>query len=521
MARARAPVSAGRPHSQNGWCRHPGGPPGLRCWLHAGVRARRGSRQQPATTALAGASVRADGRSARPVPVRRRSPSRRSTGAWRRSATSSSSPAPSPRSRGCRWASASPSCTSAACASGPGVLIGDLLANDYGALPLGSALGQTTGNVLEVARRDAPAAPARAARRPARSVADLARMVVAIAAGTAVSATVGTLSLRLGAVIAADEVPGVWRTWWLGDASGALLVLPLALAWARPPPRAWWRRHGPEAALMLLALVALSELAMHANRPQAYIVFPALIWAALRLGRRGATVAVAVAAGFAIWETTRQVGPFAYGSADVERAQHPAVPGRLRALDAVARGGRGRARELRGEPGRFARAARRDRRQRAPADRAQPPRRRAAAADGAARPPAARRRPGASRPGAGPRHPGGGREPSSRRRSTSCASSHTGSTLRRSRTSGSPTPCDRSPRDRRSRSACSISPPCASTTPPRRPPTSSSARRSPTRASTPARRGSRSAPSPRAGSSGSRSPTTGAGARPRHRARAS
>ena len=32
----------------------------------------------------------------------------------------------------------------------PGVLIGDLLANDYGALPLGSALGQTTGNVLEV-----------------------------------------------------------------------------------------------------------------------------------------------------------------------------------------------------------------------------------------------------------------------------------------------------------------------------------------------------------------------------------
>src|SRR3954453_11513489 len=32
----------------------------------------------------------------------------------------------------------------------PGVLIGDLLANDYQALPLGSALGQTCGNVLEV-----------------------------------------------------------------------------------------------------------------------------------------------------------------------------------------------------------------------------------------------------------------------------------------------------------------------------------------------------------------------------------
>jgi signal transduction histidine kinase len=199
----------------------------------------------------------------------------------------------------------------------PGVLIGDLLANDYAALPLGSALGQTTGNVLEVLvatlllRRLVPHGD------PLMTVSDLARMVIAIAAGTAVSATLGSLSLRLGDVITGDEVPGVWRTWWLGDASGALIVLPLALAWARPPPRAWWHRHGPEAALMLLAIVALSELAMHAHRPQAYIVFPALIWAGLRLGRRGATVAVAVAAGFAIWETTRQVGPFAYGSAEV------------------------------------------------------------------------------------------------------------------------------------------------------------------------------------------------------------
>src|SRR5215208_4321398 len=32
----------------------------------------------------------------------------------------------------------------------PGVLVGDLLANDYSALPLGSAFGQTLGNMLEV-----------------------------------------------------------------------------------------------------------------------------------------------------------------------------------------------------------------------------------------------------------------------------------------------------------------------------------------------------------------------------------
>src|SRR5690348_10854524 len=31
----------------------------------------------------------------------------------------------------------------------PGLVIGDLLANEYSAVPLGSALGQTCGNVLE------------------------------------------------------------------------------------------------------------------------------------------------------------------------------------------------------------------------------------------------------------------------------------------------------------------------------------------------------------------------------------
>ena len=50
----------------------------------------------------------------------------------------------------------------------PGVLIGDLLANDYGALPLGSALGQTARQRAGGHRRDGALAPARPARRPAR-----------------------------------------------------------------------------------------------------------------------------------------------------------------------------------------------------------------------------------------------------------------------------------------------------------------------------------------------------------------
>src|SRR4051812_33792361 len=115
----------------------------------------------------------------------------------------------------------------------PGVVIGDLLANDYGALPLGAALGQTVGNLLEVLvavvlirRLIGPASPL-------GSVPALARMLVALVAGAVVSATVGTVSLRLGGVINADAWAHIWRTWWLGDFSGALIVVPLAVAWFR------------------------------------------------------------------------------------------------------------------------------------------------------------------------------------------------------------------------------------------------------------------------------------------------
>jgi signal transduction histidine kinase len=139
-------------------------------------------------------------------------------------------------------------------------------------------------------------------------------MLLAIVAGTTVSATIGPISLWLGDVIELGELPSVWRTWWLGDASGALVVLPLAIAWAHLPPRSWWRRRGVEFAGTLVALSALTELALRTSDPVAYLVFPPLIWSALRLGRHGATVGIAVAAFFAVWATTRQVGPFAYES---------------------------------------------------------------------------------------------------------------------------------------------------------------------------------------------------------------
>jgi signal transduction histidine kinase len=109
-------------------------------------------------------------------------------------------------------------------------------------------------------------------------------------------------------------VPGVWRTWWLGDFSGVLILFPLAVAWYRPVQREWSRGRAIEAGVLLIAVTGLSALAFHSHSPLTYLVFPALIWAALRFGQRGATLGLVLTVGFAVWNTTHFVGPFAFES---------------------------------------------------------------------------------------------------------------------------------------------------------------------------------------------------------------
>jgi two-component system, NarL family, sensor histidine kinase FusK len=195
----------------------------------------------------------------------------------------------------------------------PGVVIGDLLVNNYSALPVGSAVAQTCGNVFEIVV--AVVLVRRLTRRSAlATIPGVAAVVAAIAAGCAVSATIGSTALALADVIGGKSVPNVWRTWWLGDFTGALIVLPAALAWSVAPSRAWLRGRALEALLLLCALGAFSVLGLDTRTPLSYVVFPALIWAALRFGQRGATVAVLIVSGTAIWGTTHDGGPFVFHS---------------------------------------------------------------------------------------------------------------------------------------------------------------------------------------------------------------
>jgi signal transduction histidine kinase len=115
-------------------------------------------------------------------------------------------------------------------------------------------------------------------------------------------------------VIDWGAIPTVFRTWWLGDFSGALVVVPLVLAWHPWPRHVVPRRRMLEALVGFAAVAVLSETASRSGQPLIYLVFPALIWAAVRFGQRGSTLAVVVSVSVVVWSTTHYEGPFVFHS---------------------------------------------------------------------------------------------------------------------------------------------------------------------------------------------------------------
>ena len=189
----------------------------------------------------------------------------------------------------------------------PGIVIGDLLLADF-STPLGTVLGQTIGNTLALVVAALLLRRLTGGRGDLTRTVDVLAFVACAAVAATVSAAFGPTSLRLGDVIAADELGRVFRTWTLSDAAGVLVVAPALLTWAALGVKGIRRRDVVEGAIVLVVLVALAELAPQRDVP--YIVFPVLLWTALRLGPRGAATAIVVVCSITVWNTAQEEGPF-------------------------------------------------------------------------------------------------------------------------------------------------------------------------------------------------------------------
>jgi signal transduction histidine kinase len=141
---------------------------------------------------------------------------------------------------------------------------------------------------------------------------------------TIVSASIGVVSLALSGYAEWADTDEIFFTWWLGDASGALIFAPLMVLWLRD-----WRG-GPsrgrvlEAAALWLTttFVGLAVFGEGLTRfglmtlPLTFLCTPPLVWAAVRFRQLEAAMLVTVLSGIAIWETLRGFGPFASTSAN-------------------------------------------------------------------------------------------------------------------------------------------------------------------------------------------------------------
>ena len=197
----------------------------------------------------------------------------------------------------------------------PGVLLGEILVNgelllDDSTFPIGSLLGQQAGNMAEIIVGALLLRRLIGPNAGMDRVAHVGGMLVALGVATAISATAGTVSMVAGGVIDESDATEFWRTWWLGDSAGGLVVLPLMLAWAQDPLGAWRRIRTWEGAAVIAGVTALGIVAVSTEEPITYMVFPALIWAAFRLGPPGATLSIAITAGVAIGVTAHDLGPF-------------------------------------------------------------------------------------------------------------------------------------------------------------------------------------------------------------------
>ncbi|MHB8633062.1 MAG: MASE1 domain-containing protein [Thermoplasmatota archaeon] len=161
------------------------------------------------------------------------------------------------------------------------------------------------------------------------------------------AATVGVLTL---AGVGQRVSPAVWTTWWLGDATGILIVAPVLLLWSSWRPSRWSRAASEEAGSLVVVAVcgaALYFVAGLEEQPLVFFAVPLLMTVAWRFGARAGASGTLLWTALGLAATLAGRGPFARpagGSVNVALLAEQAFAGLVMVvvLTVAALGGQGR-----------------------------------------------------------------------------------------------------------------------------------------------------------------------------------
>jgi signal transduction histidine kinase len=199
----------------------------------------------------------------------------------------------------------------------PGILIGAFLVNLFNGAPLFVALGIGIGNTLE-----ALVGTYLLKRNKVSYTVDhlrdvLVLVLLAIPLSSLISATFGASSLLLGKVIAFSAYYPTWSAWWIGDMISILILTPFILTWSTWPRGKVSAKRMAEMCILTVFVLAVGLIVflglLHPDQRSyslTYLVFPPLIWAALRFSPRGVLAAILALSTFAIIGTIQGLSSF-------------------------------------------------------------------------------------------------------------------------------------------------------------------------------------------------------------------
>jgi signal transduction histidine kinase len=203
----------------------------------------------------------------------------------------------------------------------PGISLGVLIGSLLTGAPFFLALGITIGNTLEALAAVYFLKKFVCLHNEIDRIEDVVGLVLVSLACTTIGASIGTLTLMLTGNGAWQNFWVIWVIWWIGDLLGALVVAPVLLTWISLSSARLNKRLSFEACILLILLAVVtwsvfSSLPLSGVFHQAmiYVIFPFVIWAAIRFGQRGATIAIFLVSGIAIWGTSQGMGPFSLES---------------------------------------------------------------------------------------------------------------------------------------------------------------------------------------------------------------
>ena len=197
-----------------------------------------------------------------------------------------------------------------------GIAAGAFAANLISGAPLFTSLGIAAGNTT------AALIGATVLRRvpgfdlSLQRVRDVVPLALVAVSSTVVSATIGVTVLALSGIVEMPQASDAWRAWWVGDSIGDLVMAPVILVWARLSAERRRARIieavflGAVLILVSLGVFAAPAFAAEIIRSREYMVFPVLMWAAIRFGIRGSVSATFAVMVIAVVRTVAGHGPF-------------------------------------------------------------------------------------------------------------------------------------------------------------------------------------------------------------------